>query len=68
MTEETRSKIFNPFFTTKEVGRGTGLGLSISHGIVQDHGGSITCVSERAKGTAFHIRLPRYSSPETASV
>ena len=41
MTEETRSKIFNPFFTAKEVGRGTGLGLSISHGIVQDHGGKI---------------------------
>jgi signal transduction histidine kinase len=60
MTEEIKSKIFNPFFTTKEAGRGTGLGLSISHGIVQDHGGSIGCVSERGKGTAFHIRLPRY--------
>jgi signal transduction histidine kinase len=68
MTEETRSKIFNPFFTTKEVGQGTGLGLSISHGIVQDHGGKITCVSERAKGTAFHIRLPRYHSRETTAI
>jgi C4-dicarboxylate-specific signal transduction histidine kinase len=60
MTEEIKSKIFNPFFTTKEAGKGTGLGLSISHGIVQDHGGSISCCSEKGTGTAFHIRLPRY--------
>jgi C4-dicarboxylate-specific signal transduction histidine kinase len=67
MTEETKSKIFNPFFTTKEVGKGTGLGLSISHGIVQDHGGSISCGSERGRGTAFRIRLPRYHPPEETS-
>ena len=60
MTEEIKSKIFNPFFTTKEAGKGTGLGLSISHGIVQDHDGSIRCVSERGRGTTFYIRLPRY--------
>src|SRR5215831_8995888 len=60
MTEEIKSRVFNPFFTTKEVGKGTGLGLSISHGIVQDHGGSICCVSERGKGTTFRIRLPLY--------
>lgn len=62
MTEEIKSRIFNPFFTTKEVGKGTGLGLSISHGIVQDHGGSIYCVSEKGKGTTFRIRLPLYCS------
>jgi signal transduction histidine kinase len=62
MTEEIKSRIFNPFFTTKEVGKGTGLGLSISHGIVQDHGGSISCASERGKGTTFRIRLPLYGS------
>src|SRR5215831_5142572 len=62
MTEETRSKIFNPFFTTKEAGKGTGLGLSISHGIVQEHGGSIDCGSERGQGTTFRIRLPRHGS------
>jgi signal transduction histidine kinase len=68
MTEEIRSKIFNPFFTTKEAGKGTGLGLAISHGIVQDHGGSIDCVSERGKGSTFYIRLPRYvSATESAS-
>lgn len=64
MTEEIRSKIFNPFFTTKEAGKGTGLGLSISHGIVQDHGGSISCVSETGRGTAFHISLPRFHPPD----
>jgi histidine kinase len=62
MTEEIKSRIFNPFFTTKEVGKGTGLGLSISHGIVQDHDGSICCVSEKGKGTTFRIRLPLYLS------
>ena len=61
MTEEIMSKIFNPFFTTKEGGKGTGLGLSISHGIVKDHGGDISCVSQREKGTNFHIRLPLYN-------
>jgi histidine kinase len=68
MTEETRSKIFNPFFTTKDAGKGTGLGLSISHAILQDHGGSIDCVSDKGKGTTFRIRLPRYvSAAEPAS-
>ena len=62
MSEEIKSRIFNPFFTKKEVGKGTGLGLSISHGIVQDHGGSIRCVSEKGKGTTFYIRLPLYRS------
>jgi C4-dicarboxylate-specific signal transduction histidine kinase len=59
MNEEIMSRIFNPFFTTKDVGKGTGLGLSISHGIVQDHGGSIYCASERGRGATFRIRLPR---------
>ena len=66
MDEDTRSKVFHPFFTTKEVGKGTGLGLSISHGIVQDHGGTIGCVSERGHGAVFRIRLPRYLPPETS--
>jgi len=66
MSEETQSRVFQPFFTTKDVGKGTGLGLSISHGIVQDHGGSIACASERGQGTVFRIRLPRCAQPESA--
>ncbi len=57
--EAARSKIFNPFFTTKDVGRGTGQGLAISHSvIVEKHRGSITFETETGKGTTFIIRLP----------
>jgi two-component system, NtrC family, sensor kinase len=57
--EEIRDRIFNPFFTTKEVGKGTGLGLSISHNIiVEKHQGSIDCDSDMNGGTTFTIRLP----------
>ena len=55
---EDLGKIFNPFFTTKEVGKGTGLGLTVVHGIVQEHGGQIRVESEIQKGTTFHVRLP----------
>ncbi len=55
---EIQSKIFNPFFTTKEVGKGTGLGLSLSYEIVQKHSGQITFESVQGKGTTFHIFLP----------
>ena len=52
------SRIYDPFFTTKEIGKGTGLGLSITYGIVQEHGGSIACDSQVGQGTRFSIRLP----------
>jgi two-component system, NtrC family, sensor kinase len=55
---EQLSRIYDPFFTTKEIGKGTGLGLSITYGIVQEHGGSITCESQVGQGTRFSIRLP----------
>lgn len=56
--ESIQKDLFNPFFTTKEVGKGTGLGLSISYGIVDQHHGTITFTSEHNKGTTFKIRIP----------
>jgi signal transduction histidine kinase len=56
--ENVRSKIFNPFFTTKEDGQGTGLGLSICLGIVQEHGGTIVAESLPHGGTAVIVELP----------
>jgi hypothetical protein len=52
------SRIYDPFFTTKELGKGTGLGLSITYGIVQEHGGTITCDSIVGQGTRFTLTLP----------
>ncbi|PTN38429.1 response regulator [Desulfonatronum sp. SC1] len=58
MDETTLRHIFEPFFTTKDVGKGTGLGLSMVYGIVWDHEGMITCVSQAGKGTTFIMLLP----------
>jgi signal transduction histidine kinase len=60
---EVLPRIFNPFFTTKEVGKGTGLGLSISFGIVTGHGGRIWAESPPGQGTVFHIELPVAPTP-----
>jgi PAS domain S-box-containing protein len=56
--DKIKDKIFNPFFTTKEVNRGTGIGLSMVGTIVKEHNGSISFTTEIAKGTTFHISLP----------
>lgn len=57
--EEVQEKIFNPFFTTKEIGKGTGLGLSISYQIIVDrHAGSVECHSSLGQGTEFVLEIP----------
>ncbi|MCK5197163.1 MAG: hypothetical protein KAR21_02370, partial [Spirochaetales bacterium] len=55
---EQLDKLFDPFYTTKEVGQGTGLGLSVSLGIIEHHGGTISVKSQVEKGSTFIIHLP----------
>jgi len=58
MDEKSREKIYEPFFTTKEVGKGTGLGLSIAYGIIKQHNGYISVESQEREGTTFRVHLP----------
>ncbi len=57
MSDEVKQKIYDPFFTTKDVGEGTGLGMAIVFNIIKEHSGKIEVISQEGKGSEFIITL-----------
>ena len=58
ISEELQEKIFEPFYTTKNVSKGTGLGMSVSFDVIQAHNGSISIISQLSNGSTITLRLP----------
>lgn len=67
MDDETLEHIYDPFFTTKEIGKGTGLGLASVYGIIKAHDGYISCYSEKGQGTTFRVYFPVFKADNNAT-
>ncbi len=67
MDEAVSQRVFEPFFTTRPMGRGTGLGLASAYGIVKNHGGAINVYSQKGQGAAFNIYLPVSTRPAAST-
>ena len=67
MSSDVLSRLYEPFFTTKDVGKGTGLGLAITYGIVQEHGGHITAANHPDGGAVITVELPTTPAPARTS-